>query len=96
LWIDWSLSTDVPDAVDSGAWCFVLEQPYFETRRFTELVQRDGMEMLFQGWSRPLAGFTRPLEDAGLFIEAIREPKSVSADGTVYPFHFWLRAIRPT
>jgi ubiquinone/menaquinone biosynthesis C-methylase UbiE len=77
---------------------FVLDQPYFETRRFTSLVQQDGMEMLFQGWDHPLTGFTRPLEDAGLLIEAIREPRSVSADGTVYPypFHFWLRALRPT
>jgi ubiquinone/menaquinone biosynthesis C-methylase UbiE len=76
---------------------FVLDQPYFETRRFTSLVEQDGMEMLFQGWAHPLTGFTRPLEDAGLLIEAIREPKAVSADGTVwpYPFHFWLRAVRP-
>jgi SAM-dependent methyltransferase len=73
------------------------DRPYFETHRFAELVQRDGMEMLFQGWDHPLTGFTRPLEDAGLLIEAIREPKAVSADGTVwpYPFHFWLRAVRP-
>ncbi|HEY3611522.1 MAG TPA: class I SAM-dependent methyltransferase [Pseudonocardiaceae bacterium] len=76
---------------------FVLDQPYFETRRFTSLVKKDGMEMLFQGWSHPLTGFTRPIEDAGLLIEAIREPKSLSADGTAYPypFHFWLRALRP-
>lgn len=76
---------------------FVLDQPYFETRRFTDLVERDGMTMLFQGWSHPLTGFTRPLEDAGLLIEAIREPKAVSAEGTVwpYPFHFWLRAVKP-
>jgi hypothetical protein len=76
---------------------FVLDQPYFKTRRFTNLVEQDGMTMLFQGWSHPLTGFTRPLEDAGLLIEAIREPKAISAKGKVwpYPFHFWLRAMRP-
>jgi len=39
---------------------FVLDQPYFETRRFTDLVERDGMTMLFQGWSHPLTGFNPP------------------------------------
>jgi SAM-dependent methyltransferase len=76
---------------------FVLGQPYFETRRFTDLIERDGMTMLFQGWNHPLTGFTRPLEDSGLLIEAIREPKAVSAKGKVwpYPFHLWLRAVKP-
>ena len=76
---------------------FVLDRPYFETTRFVDRVERDGLEMVFQGWNHPLTAFTRPLEHAGLLIEAIREPKSVRLDGSVanIPFHLWLRAIRP-
>ena len=72
-------------------------QSYFETRRVSDLVQRDGLSMLFQGWSHPLTAFTRPLEDAGLLIEAIREPQWVNADGTTHPVPFllWFRALRP-
>jgi SAM-dependent methyltransferase len=76
---------------------FVIDGPYFETRRFTHLERRDGMEMLFQGWDRPLSAYTAALEEAGLLIEAVREPKSVSATGKVsqQPFHLWLRAVLP-
>lgn len=76
---------------------FVLDRPYFETTRFAAWERRDGMEMLFQGWNRPFTAYTRPLEDAGLLIDAIREPRFVQADGTVgqVPFHLWFRALRP-
>jgi ubiquinone/menaquinone biosynthesis C-methylase UbiE len=76
----------------------VLDAPYFETRRFSELVERDGMELLFQGWERPLSAYTAELERAGLLIEALREPKAVSMDGTVHrlPFHMWFRTIKAT
>jgi SAM-dependent methyltransferase len=75
----------------------VLDGSYFETTRFARWERRDGMEMLFQGWDRPLTAYTGPLEEAGLVIEAIREPRFVRADGTVghLPFHLWLRALRP-
>jgi ubiquinone/menaquinone biosynthesis C-methylase UbiE len=84
---------------NTGTWrddTFVLDQPYFDTRRFSELAQRDGMEMLFQGWSHPLTAYTQPLEDAGLLIEAIREPRLTQPDGTSYPlpFHLWFRALK--
>lgn len=76
---------------------FVHDQPYFETRRFRDEVERDGLRMVFTGWEHPLTAFTRPLEDNGLLIEAIREPRAVSADGRVadVPYHFWLRAVKP-
>jgi SAM-dependent methyltransferase len=76
---------------------FVLDRPYFETSRFIDHVERDGLEMVFQGWNHPLTDFTRPLEDAGLLIQAIREPQLRQRDGTIaaVPYHFWLRAIRP-
>lgn len=85
---------------NTGTWrdnTFVLDRSYFDTERFSELAQRNGLSMLFQGWSHPLTAFTRPMADAGLVIEAIREPRWVNADGTTHPlpFHLWFRALRP-
>lgn len=76
---------------------FVLDRPYFETTRFVDRVERDGLEMVFQGWNHPLTAYTHPLENAGLLIEAIREPKAIRRDGTTAqaPYHLWLRAINP-
>lgn len=76
---------------------FVLDQPYFERRRFRERQVLDGMEMTWVGWAEPLVGYTRPMENAGLLIEAIREPVMRRADGTAppVPYHLWLRAVRP-
>lgn len=87
--------TNAGTRTDNGR--FVLDRPYFETSRFVDHVERDGLEMVFQGWNHPLTAFTRPLEDAGLLIDAIREPKWVRGNGTVadIPYHFWLRALRP-
>jgi SAM-dependent methyltransferase len=73
------------------------EGSYFDTHRFEHWERRDGMEMLFQGWDHPLTAYTRPLEDAGLLIEAIREPSMLRADGSApdKPYHLWFRAVRP-
>jgi SAM-dependent methyltransferase len=76
---------------------FVLDGPYFERRRFSEEVERDGLPMVFSGWEQPLSAYTRALEDAGLLIEAVREPVTVRADGSPHqlPWHLWMRALRP-
>ena len=42
--------------------------------------------MTFHGWAYPLEAYTRALEDAGLRIEALREPV-----GTPEPDERWLR-----
>jgi SAM-dependent methyltransferase len=70
---------------------------YFQTTRYQAWERRDGMSMLFQGWNSPLTAYTRPLEDAGLVIEKLREPSMTRLDGTVttIPYHLWFRALRP-
>jgi SAM-dependent methyltransferase len=90
--------TNAGSPVGTGAERTVLlDRPYFQTRRFTESASRDGLTMLFHGWDRPLTAYTRPLEDAGLLIESIREPVATAADGATQrlPFHLWFRAMRP-
>jgi SAM-dependent methyltransferase len=47
---------------------------YRGRRRYDESFERFGRVMRFVGWCYPLEGYTRPLEEAGFLIEAIREP----------------------
>jgi len=53
---------------------FVVRE-YFGRRRFDEAFERDGMTMTFHGWCYPLEDYALAFEDAGLLIEALREPK---------------------
>ncbi|MDU0294810.1 class I SAM-dependent methyltransferase [Saccharothrix longispora] len=71
---------------------FVLDRPYFGRHRFEEEVERDGMRMRFSGWNHPLSAYAEALEDAGLLIEALREPRVGDDD---VPWHLWIRAVRP-
>ncbi|MCE6999940.1 methyltransferase domain-containing protein [Saccharothrix sp. S26] len=71
---------------------FVLDRPYFGRHRFEEEVERDGMRMRFTGWNHPLSAYTAALEDTGLLIEALREPQ---VTGDAFPWHLWIRAVRP-
>ncbi|MFD9734735.1 class I SAM-dependent methyltransferase [Umezawaea sp. NPDC059074] len=65
------------------------DSPYLESTRFSEAVVRDGLPMVFGGWSHPLSHYTGALEKAGLLIEALREPAWKDAPT---PYHLWLRA----
>jgi SAM-dependent methyltransferase len=47
---------------------------YRGRRRYDESFERFGRVMRFVGWCYPLEGYTRPLEEAGFLIDAIREP----------------------
>lgn len=47
---------------------------YRGRRRYELTVKRNGRTMRFESWCYPLEGYTRPLEDAGFLLEAIREP----------------------
>jgi SAM-dependent methyltransferase len=53
---------------------FVIAQPYFGKRRFEMRVARGGLEIHFRSWTYPLQDYVRAFEDAGLVIEALREP----------------------
>jgi hypothetical protein len=57
----------------------VITEAYLEQRRMEMRVERDRLDFTFDGWCLPLEAYARALEDAGLLIEAIREP--ADADG---------------
>ena len=54
---------------------FTIDGSYFGRRPFDETFERDGLTMTFHGSCYPLEAYTRALEDAGLVIEKLREPK---------------------
>jgi SAM-dependent methyltransferase len=56
------------------------EVPYFEQRRYTDVVERDGLEMTFHGIHRPLDDYFGALRAAGLIVEALREPAPSDED----------------
>jgi SAM-dependent methyltransferase len=78
---------------------FVVEGTYFGTKRFEGVEERDGLRMHFAGWSHPLETYAIALEEAGLAITSLHEPKPDLADGrghmvpwTRMPLFLWLKA----
>ena len=53
---------------------FVVTDSYLERRPFELTVERNGVRMTFGGWAYPLEAYGRAFEDAGLLVEALREP----------------------
>lgn len=71
---------------------FLIEGSYFGKRRWEDRVERDGFRMHFLGWAYPLATYAAALEQAGLLIEAIREPVPPEALAARLPgYHRWRR-----
>jgi SAM-dependent methyltransferase len=53
---------------------FVINGSYLRTSHFDVTAERHGITMHFIGWHRSITTYARALQDAGLLIEAIREP----------------------
>jgi SAM-dependent methyltransferase len=68
---------------------------YLDRRWIDVAVERDGLAFTFEGWSHPLEAYTRALEEAGLLIEAMREPAG-SAGGrwSRVPMFLMWRALK--
>jgi SAM-dependent methyltransferase len=56
---------------------FVVSASYLERRAFADDAERNGVTMQFRGWAYPLEAYVRAFEDAGLLVEALREPAMV-------------------
>lgn len=54
---------------------FVITGSYLDSRRVDCVGEANGLKVRFCGWSYPFSDYARALEDAGLAIEALREPK---------------------
>jgi 2-polyprenyl-3-methyl-5-hydroxy-6-metoxy-1,4-benzoquinol methylase len=78
---------------------FVIQDRYFDAKRFEGTEERDGLRMHFAGWSRPLEAYVTALEDAGLAITSLREPLPRVGDQWNHmqqwsriPLFLWLKA----
>jgi SAM-dependent methyltransferase len=73
---------------------------YFESRRYEDRFQRDGLEMTFTSWRYPLRDYADALEAAGFLIERIKEPQPDPAKGPELkrapriPMFLFLRALK--
>jgi SAM-dependent methyltransferase len=61
------------------------EIPYFEERDYTDVVERDGLEMAFHGIHRPLEAYFAALRAAGLAVERLQEPAPTEQDIAAFP-----------
>ena len=78
---------------------FILEDTYFGRHHFECVEERDGLLMHFAGWSQPLEAYVAALEEAGLAITSLREPRPDCDHGrnhlarwTRIPLFLWLQA----
>ncbi len=73
-----------------------LAGTYAAERRYSvDTVEKAGLAMTYEGLHRPLTAYTAALADAGLVIEAIREPVKTDGDSVTMPF-LDLLARRPS
>jgi SAM-dependent methyltransferase len=92
---------------DAGRWTsrdddasFLIEQPYSAERDYALPIARDGLEFTFASRRYPLESYARALEDAGLLLEATREPRPAAGSrgegrAARVPVFLHLRAVKP-
>jgi len=83
---------------------FVIPGAYLGRHRFTDIFERDGLQVTFAGWRYSLEEYARALEDADLLIDRLREPPAPARALTVRPgYERWqrlpnflhIRAVKP-
>jgi ubiquinone/menaquinone biosynthesis C-methylase UbiE len=87
---------------DSAESRFVIDVGYLKARRYTDTLERDGIEMTFHSAHRPLEAYSVALEAASFLIETIREPvltedafdRPASARWQRIPMFLYLRAFK--
>lgn len=86
---------------DAGA--MVTSGAYFDNRYVDETVTKDGLTMNFHGWTFAIEDYARALEDAGMVIERLREPRPRAAAASGWldrwrrvPLFLFIRALKVT
>ncbi len=81
---------------------FTIAESYFETRRYVDTMERGGLAMTFHSLHHSLETYMRAVEDAGLLVEAIREPAVSGPAGMLrqdrwgrLPLFLFFRAVKP-
>lgn len=74
---------------------FVVAGSYFEEGSYELTAERDGLSFTFASRTYPLASYMRALEEAGLLVEALREPVGFDDRDRRMPQFLHLRALKP-
>lgn len=78
--------------IDAGRWGdedrsrFVIDGSYFDEHEYERTFERDGVVFTFRSRRFTLESYARALADAGLLIEALREPEPPAAAQRRAPF----------
>jgi SAM-dependent methyltransferase len=82
---------------------FVIEDSYLAPRHRTDAIERNGLTMTFTSRHHPMEAYFLALEQAGLLVEALREPpmpehgfvSDVSPRWQRIPLFLHVRALKP-
>jgi SAM-dependent methyltransferase len=82
---------------------FVIKGNYLSASAYADTIERDGLTMTFHSQHRPLQSYVLALEEAGMLIEALREPRvpdhAIKSDRSRrwqrLPLFLHVRALRP-
>ena len=82
---------------------FVIKGDYLRPSAYADTIERDGLTMTFHSQHRPLQSYVLALEEAGMLIETLREPRvpdhAINSDRSRrwqrLPLFLHLRAMRP-
>jgi hypothetical protein len=79
---------------------FRIEGSYFESRAYVQPLEQDGLTMTFHSYHHSLTSYFAPLEQAGLLVEAVREPPTPPGSMRTerwgrLPLFLHVRAVRP-
>jgi len=82
---------------------FIIAGSYLDGFHYADTVERNGLSMTFHSRHRPLGDYFSALEEAGLLVEALREPSvpdhAIVSDSSRrwqrVPLFLHLRAMRP-
>jgi len=93
-----AFTTDAPESP------FVMTDSYLDERGYVDEMTRDGLSMRFHSRHHSLEGYMRAIEDAGLLLEALREPPAspelvasapTGARWQRLPVFLFFRAVKP-
>jgi SAM-dependent methyltransferase len=70
---------------------FTIRGSYLASFRYTDEIERDGIQMRFESEHRPLAAYFDALQQAGLLVETLREPPVPDSAIQAPPNRCWQR-----
>jgi SAM-dependent methyltransferase len=82
------------DSREAGA-PFVVADSYFEEGSYEFTAERGGLTFRFTSRTYPLRSYMRAFEDAGLLVEALREPTGFDDRDRRIPQFLHIRALKP-